>query len=1013
MMRKRVVLLCGVLLSFFSSNLLSSFFDSAVSVANLNSSLGGTAGSFSGSGKYFGVATSNKVYICDWTATDTRVGPPLDSDTSLPAGSVSGLRWRPDGRYFAFTQETANFLRVYAWNGSNLSLEGAIAVGGTPLGLDWHPDGRYIACNDATADLVKIYEWDETSLSLKTSIASGAYAFGVRWSLDGKYLGVSSLADGSKAELFIYGWDGDTLTLLDSKELGTGAPEHLYDIDFHPDGTCIAISAYLDGVSHEEIRVYSWNGSNLSASPISTANLADSSRGLKWSSDGTYLAAAVNANDYEVYVFEWDGSSLSVAYNATNFNLAGAEVSWGPFDAYLMAVIEGTGAGIDVAMFARDGLIDGTQSGGKQSFADTYVFGGDGYVAGDVTFNRGFIVPDGATVGIYTTQRCEGTLDLNKLGKIRLHSNFHVGSEFSGGRIDLHGNAIILDNDATVAMETSVHFMSSGIVDGQGHTIEFGNWSQFCVDTDVTLTLRNVTLKTNRNAPGYPFIYMASQGSKLCLQNVTIKPKDDFYFNEGQLFIHKDVVFTGTNKFVYKSSQPSFVAPLSTWYFEPRTTFYYDTVSSYTPSANLSTFNATHLRNNNLIQLQDNSSALYLNQCTLKISHTGLKLTKGQIFVDNYVTIDNTQTTSLSKLTHRATGNVGSMTKDISWSSDGRYLAFVGNNVLQKTNLVVCELDGTTLTITTSKYYLIAIGVAWSPDVNYLAVVGHYSVEGIYNNVTVYSWDGSILTSLDTKDVGGGGYVYSASWSPDGRYLAIGGSGTIGDVIVYSWDGSTLTSVDTKDHGTVAKSVSWSPDGRYLVVGGNNSSSDIIVYSWDGSTLTSVDTKDHGTEAKSVSWSPDGRYLAVGGDNGSSDIIVYGWNGSTLTSLDTKDHGSAVISVSWSPDGRYLVAGDSDVTYNLRIYRWDGSTLTLLKTKDYEDDQYLVSWSPDGNYLCIGGDNGSSVYNVEYDTLTYAPSYNNGFIMGDSTQGSDYNIDLFLLSGANVDVQGTVWYDDV
>lgn len=104
------------------------------------------------------------------------------------------------------------------------------------------------------------------------------------------------------------------------------------------------------------------------------------------------------------------------------------------------------------------------------------------------------------------------------------------------------------------------------------------------------------------------------------------------------------------------------------------------------------------------------------------------------------------------------------------------------------------------------------------------------------------------------------------------------------------------TSYEAVDHGFQAYSVAWSPDGRYLAVGGNNGSQDVIVYEWGGSSLTISHSKHHGSLAYSVEWSSDGKYLAVGGWNGLNDVIVYEWDTatSTLNDLDSgakKNHG--------------------------------------------------------------------------------------------------------------------------
>ncbi len=180
--------------------------------------------------------------------------------------------------------------------------------------------------------------------------------------------------------------------------------------------------------------------------------------------------------------------------------------------------------------------------------------------------------------------------------------------------------------------------------------------------------------------------------------------------------------------------------------------------------------------------------------------------------------------------------------------------------------------------------------------------------------------------------------------------------------------------------------------------------------------------KSHGNEVYSVLWSPTGTLLAVIGDNGSNYLIVYEWDGSTLTEKDSKVFGNNgnAKSVSWNPNGRYLtIAGDSGTGTTgdeVIIYVWNGSSLTVTDSTDFGDYANSAIWSPNGEYLAVGGDNGTEdliVYKANYTTELYLPTYATGLIFGDSSKSAEYDLDVFVLSGSYVDVQGTVFYDNL
>ncbi len=272
-------------------------------------------------------------------------------------------------------------------------------------------------------------------------------------------------------------------------------------------------------------------------------------------------------------------------------------------------------------------------------------------------------------------------------------------------------------------------------------------------------------------------------------------------------------------------------------------------------------------------------------------------------------------------------------------------------------------------------------GVNWSPDGQYLSGSG----AGTYN-FKVYSFDGASFISLGNSINihGGAGSLYSASWHATGLFVAVGGARGTANYTnrFYGFDGTATTSLlgSMFDHGaSVVWSVDWSPDGRYLAIGGNSASNVTHrVYSFDGSVTVTLPgcNKDHGSQVRSVNWSPDGKFLAIGGFEGTGgyEIRVYSFDGTGLTELIgcRKDVGVSplvdpVDSVSWSPDGKYLAVGGQDDAdpgpgYDFRVYSFDGSSLTLLDLKDHGVGAFVrtASWSSDGKYLATVGDSGLS-----------------------------------------------------
>ena len=123
---------------------------------------------------------------------------------------------------------------------------------------------------------------------------------------------------------------------------------------------------------------------------------------------------------------------------------------------------------------------------------------------------------------------------------------------------------------------------------------------------------------------------------------------------------------------------------------------------------------------------------------------------------------------------------------------------------------------------------------------------------------------------------------------------------------------------------------SWSPDGRFIAVvyDGNNL---LQIFKFNGSgnliqvtTGTGVTTT---TNPQTVTWSPDGRFLAVTGYN-NSELQIFSFTGSgnptQLTTGTVIPTGPDPISAVWSPDGRFIAvvaAGSGTGGFVLQLFR--------------------------------------------------------------------------------------------
>ncbi len=624
----------------------------------------------------------------------------------------------------------------------------------------------------------------------------------------------------------------------------------------------------------------------------------------------------------------------------------------------------------------------------------------------------------GSCVFMDTCVSVSGAIDLRETNTIFLQSDLildHGVTFSSGGNIYGYDRALILNGDLTIPDGKIIHTGGRVVIDGNGHKLLLGNSAQLFVDTDATLTLRNLVLQNTRNQPGHPAVQCASSGSKLCLDDVELALADDFYFNRGQMFIHNDVAVTGTSAFVYRSCQPSLITSDSKLYFDLYTTF---SVAPATFTDCPYTVNSTYTTNN-FILMADQTSQLYLNGCSFFATLTGERFFKGTVCFENKVAIRSNASSKINAttpVTLIATATTEHYPQSVSWSPDGRFLAVI--NGFTSNYLQIFRFNGSGIP---TQVGIVATGsgpysVTWSPDGRFLAVANSNS-----DTLQIFRFDGSGDPTQVGSNVTTGNYPASVSWSPDGRFLAVVNISAT-TLQIFKFDGSgTPTQVGGNATTRLGpRLASWSPDGRFLaIVTGTAPNSVLQIFRFNGSsTPTQVGSYvTIGAAGASVSWSPDGRFVATVDSgslrvfkfNGLDTPIQIGGNASTGSSSESS-------SVSWSPDGRLLVVVNY-WTSTLQMFSFNGSETPIQVGGNVTtgSNPYSESWSSDGRFIAVVNsiDDNLQIFRVNYVVDRTTQALSNSIVLGNSALGSSYDLNVRVLSCAQVAVDGLLNCDNV
>lgn len=178
---------------------------------------------------------------------------------------------------------------------------------------------------------------------------------------------------------------------------------------------------------------------------------------------------------------------------------------------------------------------------------------------------------------------------------------------------------IILSNDLSIT--GTIKFKGNCTLDGRGYRTILGSNGVILVDNESSLSLKNIELDGVKNFN----IRCVNDSADIVLDDVRWIQSGDYTFSQGSIFVQNNVDFANKYKFIYSSGLTSTIGSDSIWYFSD--------LAEVTFGRKRSPYDREP------IYFEDYSSILRLENATLVVTSSGIRLTRGTFLCDREVKV--------------------------------------------------------------------------------------------------------------------------------------------------------------------------------------------------------------------------------------------------------------------------------------------------------------------------------------------------------------------------------------
>ena len=230
--------------------------------------------------------------------------------------------------------------------------------------------------------------------------------------------------------------------------------------------------------------------------------------------------------------------------------------------------------------------------------------------------------------------------------------------------------------------------------------------------------------------------------------------------------------------------------------------------------------------------------------------------------------------------------------------------------------------------------------VKFSPGGTKLIIGDRSGLLSIYLYVMLEGGDTSLSP---VKDVIMDDSILNVEWSPDTKYVYVGGE----DYAVTVIDALNWEVVHKIGRDRWVPFLSPSRGGSYLAVGGGSSHVSLIDASQKWKEVTSLPVE--GGIPLSAKWHPKDHYLAISGQF--NDVTIYETSCKRLPRGKCIRSKATILAVEYSPSGKVLVVGNE--TGLITFFETSPTFVTIYETCIGTGGEVAIRWSSSGKYVAV------------------------------------------------------------